>query len=293
MRTGAALGAAATLAAAPSLASLGPVRRRLTPHLLPPALSGISSERHVALTYDDGPDRISTPYILRLLEQLGVHATFFVLGRHLHEHDLVAEMLARGHEIGVHGWDHRPVALHSPGALRDGIRRTRDLVEDRTGTPVRWYRPPYGLLTLPAWWAARSNGLETVLWSAWGRDWERTATPDRVVRLVEQQLRPGGTVLLHDSDRTSAPGSWRVTLAATARLVSGWQERDLPVGPLREHGRPEGQDERIPCGPRGKPTPRIVSADAGLPGPASRHTGAAGAAGVGLGRRALASHSAR
>jgi peptidoglycan/xylan/chitin deacetylase (PgdA/CDA1 family) len=231
----AAAAATAATALAPSPASVGPVRALLTPSVIDPALSGISERPHVALTFDDGPDAASTPAFLRLLDRVGVTATFFVLGRHLRDRGLLLEMVAAGHEIGVHGWDHRPVALHGPTGLRDGLRRTRDLVEDGTGTAVRWYRPPYGVVTPSSWWSADRVGLRTVLWSAWGRDWERRATPASVSALVTRQLRPGGTVLLHDSDRTSAPGSWRTTLGATAALVEQWQAHEWAVGPLRDH----------------------------------------------------------
>ena len=222
-------------AVAPAALSLGPLRAALTPALAPPALSGRSHRDHVALTFDDGPDPLSTPRFLTLLAGLDVHATFFVLGRHLGDTGLVREMAAAGHEIGVHGWDHRPVVLHRPGTLRDGLRRTRDLVEGATGRPVVWYRPAYGLVTGASWWAARTSRLRTVLWSAWGRDWEQRATPESVGRLVSRQLRPGGTVLLHDSDRTSAPGSWRTTLRATEHLVPQWRASGWEVGPLAEH----------------------------------------------------------
>ena len=220
---------------APSALSLGPVRSALTPALAPQLLSGRSHRPHVGLTFDDGPDLASTPRFLALLAHLEVRATFFVLGQHLGDAGLLREMAAAGHELGVHGWDHRPVVLHHPGRLREGIRRTRDLVEDATGRAVVWYRPPYGLVTTLSWWAARTSRLQTVLWSAWGRDWERRATPESVRRLVSTQLRSGGTVLLHDSDRTSTPGSWRTTLAATELLVPQWRDSGLEVGPLAEH----------------------------------------------------------
>lgn len=220
---------------APSPLSLGPVRSAVTPLLSPRALSGMSSLRHVALTFDDGPDRDSTPAFIRLLDELDVRATFFVLGRHLGDLGLVRELDAAGHELGVHGWDHRPVVLHRADRLRDGIVRTRDLVEDATSRPVAWFRPPYGVVTGASTWAARASGLRTVLWSAWGRDWERGATPGSISTLVSAQLAPGGTVLLHDSDRTSTPGSWRATLLATEILVARWRSRGLAVGPLAEH----------------------------------------------------------
>ncbi len=237
MRTRRAVLGAAAVVAAPSLASIGPVRRRLTPVVWSPRLSGTgaSSQGHVALTFDDGPDRASTPHFLTLLDALGVRATFFLLGRHVRDAGLVREMTDAGHDLGVHGWDHRPVVLRGPRALRDDLVRTRALLEDHTGRAVAWYRPPYGLHTVHSSWAARSAGLQTVLWTAWGRDWESRATPSSVTRRVLHGTSPGGTVLLHDSDRTSAPGSWHTTLAATEMLVHTWHERGLTVGPLGEH----------------------------------------------------------
>ncbi|MEO6510756.1 MAG: polysaccharide deacetylase family protein, partial [Nocardioides sp.] len=105
---------AAALAAAPSLVSIGPVRRVLTPAVWSPRLSGLSADARgrIALTFDDGPDRASTPRFLSLLEGLGVRATFFLLGRHVDDPGLVRAMSGAGHELGVHGWDHRPVVLH-------------------------------------------------------------------------------------------------------------------------------------------------------------------------------------
>ena len=229
------VGTAALLSAAaewgPALTSLAPARRAVLP-----LLSGRSARPHVALTYDDGPDPASTPRFLDLLAGHGVRATFFLLGEHVVRHrELTLEMAAAGHELAVHGWDHQCLAWKAPGRLTDELRRSRHALEDLTGRPVHWYRPPYGVMTGRGLRAAHRAGLRTVLWSAWGRDWTRGATPDSVTRTVSAALEPGGTVLLHDTDRTSAPGSWRTTLAASERLLSGWAARGLEVGPLREH----------------------------------------------------------
>ena len=101
---------------------------------------------------------------------------------------------------------------------------------------MRWYRPPYGVLTGAALGAAGRLGLTPVLWTAWGQDWIARATPDSVYRTVLDDLAGGGTVLLHDSDVTSVPGSWRATLGALPRLVATCRERGLTVGPLSGHG---------------------------------------------------------
>ena len=75
-----------------------------------------------------------------------------------------------------------------------------------------------------------------MLWTSWGRDWREGATPESVVEDVTATLVPGATVLLHDSDCTSARGSWKNTLAALPVLAERWQASGLEVGPLREHG---------------------------------------------------------
>jgi peptidoglycan/xylan/chitin deacetylase (PgdA/CDA1 family) len=229
-------GGFAAAGGAPLVASVQPVRRALTPSVLPDRLSGISAVHHVALTFDDGPDPESTPMFLDLLAARGVRATFFVLGRHAAEQPaLVRRMVDEGHEIGVHGWTHRCVAWVGARRLIGDLRATKRVVEQVTGRRVRWYRPPYGVLTTHALVAARSAGLTTVLWSDWGIDWRRGRTPEQVLETVTGGLRPGGTVLLHDTDRTSAPGSWRTTLAATELLLDRLALDDVPAGRLCEH----------------------------------------------------------
>jgi peptidoglycan-N-acetylglucosamine deacetylase len=225
----------ATCPPVPTLASVGVVRRRLTPAVLTPDLSGISDAAHVALTYDDGPDPASTPHFLELLARFHVRATFFVIGKHIADGGLLREMVAQGHEIGIHGWDHTPTVLRGPDRMGEEIARTRGLVESLTDASVRWYRPPYGWLTRRAVAGATAAGLHLVLWSAWGRDWRSAATADSIEATVLKQTRPGGTVLLHDSDRMSAPGSWTDTLTASYRLLDRWTSDGLAVGPLADH----------------------------------------------------------
>ena len=236
MAGGALVGGALAVGGAPLVASVQPVRRALTPSVLPDRLSGISAAHHVALTFDDGPDPHSTPAFLDLLAERDVRATFFVLGRYAAEEPaLVRRMVDAGHEIGVHGWTHRCVAWVGARRLVRDLRGTTRVVEQVSGRRVRWYRPPYGVLTTHSLVAARSAGLTTVLWSDWGVDWRRGRTPEQVLDSVTHGLRPGGTVLLHDTDRTSAPDSWRTTLAATALLLDRLAASGVPTGPLAEH----------------------------------------------------------
>lgn len=229
---GGALAVAAGLQALPLLTFLPPLRPAW------PWLVGRGRTDHVALTFDDGPDAASTPSFIAELERLDVRATFFLLGTMCMRHPDIAHRLRdAGHELAVHSWDHRNHIRHLPGRqTADQLARTADLIETQTGMRPELFRPPYGALTGAALVAAREQGLRTVLWTAWGKDWEERATPESVATLVTSQLDGGGTILLHDSDCTSAPWSWRATLGALPAIKQWCESRSLELGPLREHG---------------------------------------------------------
>jgi len=202
-----------------------------------PGLSGVGDAGHVALTFDDGPDPVSTPAILDALDDLGWHATFFCLGSQVRRSpELTRELVARGHEVGVHGDRHishlrRPLTSTVPDVLR-----ARQTIESITGSQSRWFRPPYGAVSSSTLVAARRSGLQLVLWTSWGLDWQPHATGRTVAANVTRTFHPGATVLLHDSDITSTPGSWRSALSALPILAEAWSAAGLKVGTLSEHG---------------------------------------------------------
>jgi peptidoglycan-N-acetylglucosamine deacetylase len=228
---GAAGGLAAVTHALPSVTAVRPVRLALTP-----GLAGRGQEGHVALTFDDGPDPVSTP---RFVDELGRHqvrATFFLLGFMLERHPTLGrDLVAAGHEVAVHGYEHRNLLGRGPAATYRDIAAATGLIEDATGVRPRFYRPPYGILTTSAAVAAARLGLQPVLWTAWGKDWSAQATASSVRRTVARQLADRGTILLHDADCTSAPQSWRSALGALPGLIERCASEGLRVGTLGEH----------------------------------------------------------
>lgn len=229
--------AAAGLAVAyagPGITGIGPIRRRAFS-----GLAGQGNPGHVALTFDDGPDPSSTPEFVQVLADRNVRATFFMLGSMIARTPrLAADIAAAGHEVGVHGWDHRYLPARSPRATRSDLTRAAELITDVTGTPARLFRPPYGVLSGPALLVARDLGLTPVLWGAWGREWAPGATSESVLQTLLGGLDGGVTVLLHDSGCTSPPGAWQAGLGAVPRLLDECERRGLAVGPVGEHGIP-------------------------------------------------------
>ena len=138
---------------------------------------------------------------------------------------LAAEIVARGHEVALHGYRHRLLLRRTTGALAHDLDRASSVIHDATGQWPSWYRPPYGVFSLASLDLVRRRGLEPVLWSRWGRDWEAGATPAAVARRVTADLGGGDVVLLHDADHYSASGSWRRTAGALAAIVESVRSR--------------------------------------------------------------------
>ena len=223
---------AARVHAVPALVGVSPIGVRITPRLV-----GVGRPGHVALTFDDGPDPVSTPEILSVLDDLGWRATFFMLGDMVRRSPTIAqEVAAAGHEVAVHGDLHRNMLRRTPRSTEHDVAHAFDTVAVAAGVEPRWFRPPFGILSFSALRAARRYGMTTVLWTTWGRDWRRESTPESVVADVTRRYLDGGTVLLHDSDCESYPGSWKATLGALPRLADEFAARRLTVGAVGDHG---------------------------------------------------------
>lgn len=193
----------------------------------------------IALTYDDGPDPVVTPMLLRLLEEHSAHATFFMCGEAAKRHpELVRQVVAGGHSIGGHTWDHQHKMLRGlpETEWRRQVDDTHALLSDITGIEVRWFRPPRGIIDKYTWTRLRSKGLTTMLWSIDG--WDCTLRdPADVAARVSQNLAAGEIALLHDANANfldssarpsyGQPGNQESTARATELILRSARERNL------------------------------------------------------------------
>jgi peptidoglycan/xylan/chitin deacetylase (PgdA/CDA1 family) len=226
-----AVGLCGIVHSAPLVGVHGGIRRRFLP-----ALAGMGLLDRVALTFDDGPDPVATPRILEALDDLSWRATFFMLGDMVRRSpDVVSDLVAAGHEVALHGDHHRAHIWRTPNDVAEDMRRSHALLARVSGQQIRWFRPPHGYLTATSWLTARELGLRTVLWTTWGRDWTADATPQSVFANLKSALEPGATLLLHDSDCTTAPRAWEAALGALPLLAEELASRGLAVVPLCEH----------------------------------------------------------
>ncbi|HUB75136.1 MAG TPA: polysaccharide deacetylase family protein [Solirubrobacteraceae bacterium] len=237
---GAALALAAGAYALPALAGARPVCWPGSPAPISPrarALLGVEDRaaggRGYALTFDDGPHPEGTPAVLEILRREGVRATFFLVGEQVQRTpSLAGELVAAGHGVALHCHRHRNLLRLTPRQVREDLARAHELIAAHSGAEPQLYRPPYGVLNAAALRVARARGWRTLLWSHWGRDWERRATADSIARRVTDGVGEGAVLLLHDADDYSAPGSWTRTARALPRVIEALAGRGLePVAP--------------------------------------------------------------
>jgi len=189
----------------------------------------------VALTFDDGPHPEGTPATLELLDSYKTRATFFLVGEQVERFPrIAAEIVRRGHEVALHGHEHKLLLRRSPASLARELEQADALIGEATGQRPVFYRPPYGIFSAGALPIVRRGGWKPMLWSRWGRDWSGSESPESIAGRAVAGLRPGDVVLLHDADHYSVSGSWRMTVAALPLILEEIVELGVPSATLSD-----------------------------------------------------------
>jgi peptidoglycan-N-acetylglucosamine deacetylase len=208
-------------------AALHGVYHRNSPVFGRPISSLSTSERAVALTFDDGPNPIATPRILDALAARGVKATFFVLGRHADRWpELVKRMSDEGHVLGNHGYHHRKLHVHGPAYVRRDLTMGVESIERAASVRPRLFRAPHGFRNPWVSPIATSLGERTVGWSLGVWDSARPGA-DVIVRRTVDGSRRGSILLLHDGDGYDMAGDRTQTADAVPRIVDELRARDF------------------------------------------------------------------
>lgn len=187
----------------------------------------------VALTFDDGPDPATTPLLLKLLEEQGVKATFFVTGERVARHgELIVDILRKGHDIGNHSFSHDVFLM-----LRSTKRLAREVAETQSelrsfGIIPLAFRPPVGITNPKLGPVLRQQGLFCVNFSCRAGDGGNRFIRG-MARRVLRKVRPDDIIVLHDVCPRGA-GKVREWLEEVTLVLSGLKAKGLMVIPLAE-----------------------------------------------------------
>jgi len=179
--------------------------------------------RLLALTYDDGPNDPYTERLLDVLELHGVKATFFLIGRFVKQRpDIARALVAAGHVIGSHTWDHPNLIFVTGAEVRRQLQQTQETIRDATGVDVKLFRPPFGGRRPVSLRVARELGLSTVMWNVTCHDWDARSA-DEIVERAERQIRGGDVILLHDGEYHRIGVDRSRSVEASDRILSRYR----------------------------------------------------------------------
>jgi peptidoglycan/xylan/chitin deacetylase (PgdA/CDA1 family) len=194
----------------------------------------------VYLTYDDGPNPTTTPDLLDVLAREGVHATFFLIDRHITEETapIVGRMFAEGHAVALHSAN-RSYMLMSASQLARTLGGVADHIEAVTGSrPCRAFRPRGGWRSSEMYAGLRQIDYRLVGWGwmLWDVDWFRARTAERTVARIKGRASAGDIIVMHDGDESAPSKPQPQTVEGTARLIDALRTRGFDFGTVCQNG---------------------------------------------------------
>jgi peptidoglycan-N-acetylglucosamine deacetylase len=161
------------------------------------------NKKKVALTFDDGPDRINTPKIITALKQENVKGTFFFIGQKAEQNpDIVTLAYNNGNVIGSHCYLHHELTKESAEGIRQDLNKSSEAIRSIIGRSPALLRPPFGDTDTKVIHAAQEKQYKVILWSIDTLDWSQKEK-EHIQKNIFDNVRNGDIILMHsDDDKT-------------------------------------------------------------------------------------------
>ena len=152
-----------------------------------------NDSKTVCLTFDDGPVPEATPWILELLKEKGMKATFFCVGDNVRKHpEIFKQILSEGHAVGNHTMRHEKGIVTEESSYLDSVDEASKYIESSL------FRPPYGRMTGKQSRVLRKK-FRIVMWTWLSYDYDQNVPTQRIVQKAKKEIRSGDIVVFHDN----------------------------------------------------------------------------------------------
>jgi len=180
-----------------------------------------SQEKKIYLTFDDGPIPEVTPWVLDVLDQYKIKATFFCVGENVMRYpDLYQELIARGHRTGNHTYNHMR-------GFFTGTQRYLDNVEKASGyIKSNLFRPPHGGMRMTQYKTLKKK-YDIIQWDVITRDYDNDMPKEKVLNIVKKYARNGSIIVFHDSLKAESNMRYAMPRAIEFLLEEGYQFETL------------------------------------------------------------------
>ena len=179
--------------------------------------------KKIALTFDDGPNDPCTMQLLEVLAKHGVRATFFMMGSYVARRpDIAREVVKAGHAVGNHTSTHPLLTFKSAAEIKVQLQNCERTLENAVGAHSKLFRPPFGGRRPAVLRIARSLGLDPVMWTVTGYDWDAPSA-ESIEKKIAKQIRGGDVILLHDGGHKAFGADRSRTVTATDRIIARYK----------------------------------------------------------------------
>jgi len=172
-------------------------------------------ENAIYLTFDDGPNPDSTPWLINFLKEHDVSATFFCLGKQVEKHPkLYRNLIENGHQIGNHGYLHLNGLTVTTSKYMNNISKATEFIDSNL------FRPPYGKITLRQYKRVKKLNLKLVFWSLMPYDFDQDFDSKKRIELMKKKVTSGSIVVFHDSPNSSIKND-------LPEMIDYWKKKNL------------------------------------------------------------------
>ncbi|MGV3459971.1 MAG: polysaccharide deacetylase family protein [Flavobacterium sp.] len=166
-----------------------------------------TGEKVCYLTFDDGPTQEVTEFVLGVLAEHDIKATFFCIGNNIEKHpDIFQRVIAEGHTIANHTYNHLNGWKTDFETYMQNVQQCERSIADRHSSfkANKLFRPPYGKIRASQARAMRELGYRIIMWDVLSADFDQTITPQQCLQNVVRNVRPGSVIIFHDSVKAEA-----------------------------------------------------------------------------------------
>ena len=147
----------------------------------------------IYLTFDDGPNPEVTPWVLDLLNEFQIKATFFLVGKNVKNYpELFNRIVADGHQIGNHTMNHECGTKTGLNSYMSSVSQAEIYIQSDL------FRPPYGKITRNQFKKLLDGGKKIVFWSWLSYDFDKNISHQEIIQKAKK-IRGGDILVFHDS----------------------------------------------------------------------------------------------
>ncbi|WP_177761412.1 polysaccharide deacetylase family protein [Flavobacterium sp. I3-2] len=182
-----------------------------------------NDEKKIFLTFDDGPIPEVTPWVLSVLKQYNIKATFFCIGDNVRKYpEVFKQIVAEGHQVANHSFNHLNGWKTKTKDYIENVLETENEILKHTNLSIKLFRPPYGKIKPKQSYKLRKLGFKIIMWDVLSIDYDLNLLPENCEQNVMQHVTSGSIIIFHDSIKASKNLSGSLSSVIEKLLKSGY-----------------------------------------------------------------------